>query len=421
MLAEGMTLNKEICMPVLAPVAVVDLVRTDMHKAFKSKYAARRPDDLAAACLDHLAGCHPALIATGVDDCIVGCALPEGAQGLNLGRNCIAASTLSNDIPGQTVNRYCGSGLQALINGAMCIASGNARLVFAGGTESVSMVMPHANTTYMRNARISANLPTLYTYLFDDENTRPFVKRAGLNMVSYAEVVAKMFSICRSAQDDYSYFVHQRAQAALAKGIFREEMLPERSGEIREDELLAYRTRRRDFDRFAPVLPGECSVTPRNSAPLAEGASMGLLASARLAHSLDTEPLGYFLASAVTATSPEHMGLGAAQAIRKLLSKTKLSLDDIDLFEINEPFAATGLATLAALGLDRSRVNPNGSALALGHPYGMTGSRIVGALLRHLDRIGGRLGIAATCIGGGMGLAALFSRTADVDDSAGVA
>ncbi|HWX84168.1 MAG TPA: thiolase family protein [Xanthobacteraceae bacterium] len=402
-------------MAVFAPVAVVDVVRTDIHKAFKSKYAARRPDDLVAECLDHLAERHPALIATGVDDCIVGCALPEGAQGLNLGRNCIAASTLPATIPGQTVNRYCGSGLQALINGAMCIASGNASLVFAGGTESVAMVMPHANTTFMRNPRISANLPTLYTYLFDEEKTRPFVKRAGLNMVGYAEVAAKMFSICRSAQDDYSYFVHERAQTALAKGIFREEMLPDRPGEVREDEVLARGTKRADFDRFSPVLPGEYSVTARNSAPLAEGASVGLLACAGLAHALDAKPLGYFLASAVTATNPEHMGLGAAQAIRKLLAKTKLALDDIDLFEINEPFAATGLATLAELGLSRSRVNPNGSALALGHPYGMTGTRIVGALLRHLNRMGGRFGIAATCIGGGMGLAALFGRTGEVD------
>jgi acetyl-CoA acyltransferase len=404
-------------MPGFAPVAVVDVVRTDIHKAFKSKYVARRPDDLAAECLDHLAGRHPALVAAGVDDCIVGCALPEGAQGLNLGRNCIAASTLPTDIPGQTVNRYCGSGLQALINGAMSIASGNAGLVFAGGTESVAMVMPHANTTFMRNARISANLPTLYTYLFDEEQTRPFVKRAGLNMVSYAEAAAKMFSIGRSAQDDYSHFVHERAQAALAKGIFREEMLPDRAGEVREDELLARPTKRQDFDRFSPVLSGEGSVTPRNSAALAEGASIGLLAAAGLAHSLAAKPLGYFLASAVTATNPEHMGLGAAQAIRKLLTRTKLALDDIDVFEINEPFAATGLVTLAALGLSRSRVNPNGSALALGHPYGMTGTRIVGALLRHLDRIGGRFGIAATCIGGGMGLAALFSRTGEVDRS----
>jgi len=402
-----------------ATVAVVDVVRTDIHKAFKSQYVARRPDDLAAECLDHLAQCHPALIAAGVDDCIVGCALPEGAQGLNLGRNCIAASTLSTDIPGQTVNRYCGSGLQALINGAMCIASGSAGVVFAGGTESVSMVMPHANIAFMRNPRISANLPTLYTYLFDEEKTRPFVKRAGLNMVGYAEVAAKMFSICRSAQDDYSYFVHERAQAALANGIFREEMLPDRCGEVREDEFLARRTERRDFDRYSPVLPDGCSVTPRNSAPLAEGASMGLLASAGLARSLGAKPLGYFLASAVTATKPEHMGLGAAQAIRKLLTKAQLALNDIDCFEINEPFAATGLATMAELGLNRSRVNPNGSALALGHPYGMTGTRIVGALLRHLQRIGGRFGIAATCIGGGMGLAALFSRTAN--HSAGVA
>ncbi len=404
---------------VAVPVAVIDVVRTDIHRAFKSRHAPRRPDDMAAQCLDHLASRHGYLMATGVDDCIVGCALPEGAQGLNLGRNCIAASRLGADIPGQTVNRYCGSGLQAVINGAMSIASGNARLIFAGGTESVAMVMPHANTNFMRNPRIAANLPSLYTHLFDEEDARPFVKRAGLNMVGYAEIAAEMFSISRVAQDDHGHCVYDRASKAAASGLFAEEIVPGNADEAGKDEFLMGGAKRRDFDRFAPVLGRDGTVTPRNSAPLAEGACMALLADGALAQSYEAAPLGYFLTSCVTATDPAHMGLGAAMAIRKLLARTGLTLDDIDLYEINEPFAATGLATLTQLGLDGDRVNPNGSALALGHPYGMSGARIVGALLRQLGRTGGRFGIAATCIGGGMGLAALFSRTADTSLAAG--
>jgi len=400
--------------PSLAPpVAVVDVVRTDIHKAFKSKFAPRRPDDLVAECLDHLAARHGDLIAAGIDDCIVGCALPEGAQGLNLGRNCVAASALPTEIPGQTVNRYCGSGLQAVINAGAGIASGTAGLVFAGGAESVSMVMPHANTTYMKNPRIAENLPSLYTHLFEDEDQRPFVKRAGLNMVGYAEVAAQMFGIDRQAQDDHSYFVYERAAAAAANGHFAEETLPAANGDAREDEFLAKGAKRRDFDRFNPVMPGDATVTPRNSAPLAEGASVALLADSRALAGTGAAPLGYFRGAAVTATDPAHMGLGAAQAIQRLLTKTGLGLNDIDVFEINEPFAATGLATLAALGIGPDRVNPNGSALALGHPYGMTGARLVGALLREMRRAEARFGIAAICIGGGMGLAALFSRTAD--------
>lgn len=395
------------------PVAVIDVVRTGIRRSFKSKFASRRPDDMVAECTDHIAEKFPSLINEGADDFIVGCALPEGAQGFNLGRNCVAVSSLSSDVPGQTVNRYCGSGLQAVVNGATSIASGNAKLIFSAGVESVAMVMPYVNTMSMRNPRIVEQLPTLYTYLFDEEETRPFVKRAGLNMVGYAEVAAKMFSICRCEQDDHSYLMQERAQNARERGLFSEEIIPGGPDELRVDEFLLRGTKRADYDRFSPVIAGENTVTARNSAPLAEGASVAMLAAPELAVSHGIRPLGYFLAYAVCATNPEFMGLGASQAIRKLLAKTGVALEDIDLFEINEPFAAIGLATLQQLGLDRERVNRNGSALALGHPYGMSGTRIVGALLRELNRTGGRFGIAAACVGGGMGIAALFIRNMD--------
>jgi acetyl-CoA acyltransferase len=398
------------------PVAVVDVVRTGIRRSFKSKFVTRRSDDMVAECTDYLAEKFPSLTSQGADDFIVGCAFPEGAQGFNLGRNCVAVSSLSTEVPGHTVNRYCGSGLQAVVNGAASIASGNSDLIFAAGVESVAMVMPHVNTMFMRNPRIVEQLPTLYTHLFDDEETRPFVKRAGLNMVGYAETAAKMFSICRQEQDDHSYLMQERAQNARARGLFAEEIIPVGPDELRVDEFLLRSTKRTDFDRFSPVIAGENTVTARNSAPLAEGASVAMLATPDLAQSHSIKPLGYFLAYTVCATNPECMGLGASQAIRKLLTRTGIALDDIDLLEINEPFAAIGLATLQQLGLDRKRVNPNGNALALGHPYGMSGTRIVGALLRELNRTGGRFGITAACIGGGMGIAALFVRTMDDTD-----
>lgn len=405
-----MTLHSSIDLGAVRPVAVVDVVRTGIRKSFKSQYAPRRPDSMVASCANVLADRYSSLVTRGVDDFIVGCALPEGAQGLNIGRNAVAASKLPPEVPGQTVNRYCGSGLQAVVNAGACIASGWADVVFSGGTESVSMVMPFANTTHMYNPVIAANLPTLYTNLFDEEETRPFVKRAGLNMVSYAESTARMLSISREAQDDHSFLVLERALAAKARGVFAEEIIPGQADSPEIDEFLLRASKRADFQRFSPVLSDGGTVTARNSAPLAEGASLSLLASRTLVKDYELTPLGYLLGHAVCAVEPSSMGLGASTAIRKLLNRTGLDLDDIDLFEINEPFASIGLATLDLLGLHRERVNLNGSALALGHPYGMSGTRIVGALLRELERIDGRLGIAAACIGGGMGIAALFQR-----------
>jgi len=405
-----MTFRPVIDLGDVRPVAVVDVVRTGMHRSFKSLYAPRRPDDMIASCANVLADRHTFLLEGGVDDFIVGCALPEGAQGLNLGRNCVAASRLPPEVPGQTVNRYCGSGLQAVVNAGACIASGSGEVIFSGGTESVAMVMPFANLTHMYNPAIAENLPSLYTNLFDEETTRPFVKRAGLNMVSYAESIARLCSISRAAQDDHSFQAQERALAAQARGRFAEEIISRTDDVPDRDEYLERSARRIDFQRFAPVLDENATVTARNSAPLAEGASLALLASPGRVQEFELAPLGYLLGHVVCAVEPSLMGLGASAAIRKLLQRTGLGVTDIDLFEINEPFAAVGIAALDLLELERARVNPNGSALALGHPYGMSGTRIVGALLRELQRIDGRLGIAAACIGGGMGIAALFQR-----------
>lgn len=405
-----MIFKTKIDLGTVQPVAVIDVVRTGISKSFKSQFKQYRPDNMIASCANVLADRYPTLVVEGIDDFIVGCALPEGAQGLNIGRNAVAASKLPAEVPGQTVNRYCGSGLQAIANAGTYIASSCGNIVFSGGTESISMVMPFANISHMFNPDIATNLPTLYTNLFDEEHTRPFVKRVGLNMIGYAEIAAQMFSISREAQDEYSFQSLERALAAKARGIFADEIISGQPGCQEIDEFLLRDSKQVDFRRFSPILSVDGTVTARNSAPLAEGASLAVMASPSVVNDHELDPLGYFLGYAVCAVDPSLMGLGAAAAICKLLKRTGLSLDDIDLFEINEPFASIGLATLNQLGLNLDRVNLNGSSLALGHPYGMSGTRIVGSLLRELERIDGRLGVAAACIGGGMGIAALFQR-----------
>ena len=386
---------------------IVAGVRTAVGKAPRGTLRTTRPDDLGALVLKAVMERAPGLAPQEVDDVIMGCAMPEGEQGMNVARIASQRAGLPDDVPGMTVNRFCSSGLQTVALAAQQIMSGMAQTVIAGGTESMSMV-PMSGNKFSPNPYLAEFDPDVY-----------------IGMGITAENVAREHGITRADQDEFALRSHHNALAAIAAGRFKDEIVPVDVDltSVSDDGELVHQTFRFDTDEgprrdtsierlagLKPVFHVKGSVTAGNASQTSDGAAALILMSREKAEALGLKPLARFVSFAVGGLAPEVMGFGPAVAIPKALKLAKLDLDDIDLIELNEAFAAQALAVVRKLEIDIERVNVNGGAIALGHPLGATGAKLTVSLLNELRRRGGRYGMVTMCIGGGMGAAGIFEN-----------
>jgi acetyl-CoA acyltransferase len=376
-----------------------------MAKSYRGSFNATRPDDL----LSHvLAG---AIDRAGVDkaeveDVIAGCGFPEGAQGMNVARIALLGAGFSETTAGATINRFCSSGLQAVAVAAHHIIAEGVECTIGGGVESITMGEGQANPNGVISDKVNKMWPGVY-----------------YGMGQTAEVVAERYEVSREDQDAFGLRSQQRYAAAQEAGQMNEEILPmsvkwARKNEAGETELVDKLVDKDECNRPQTTLDGlaglkpafkeDGTVTAGNASQLSDGASATLLMSSERAAKLGIEPLGIYRGYAVAGCRPEEMGIGPVFAVPKLLKRHGLKIEDIDVVELNEAFAVQVLYCMRELGITDEQINPNGGSIAIGHPYGMTGSRMVGTLLRELKRKGKRYGIATMCIGGGQGMAALF-------------
>lgn len=387
-------------------VVIVDSVRTGLAKSFRGKFNQTRPDDMAAHCVNALLarnGIDPA----SVEDCIVGAGSNEGAQGFNIGRNVAVLSALGTGTAGMTLNRFCSSGLQAIAIAANQIASGCSDIIVAGGVESISLTMKSVNTDNLINPLLKEQVPGIY-----------------FPMGQTAEVVARRYNVSREAQDRYSLQSQQRTAQAQAAGLFRDEIVPMTvkykvedkgtgqvqvlDGVVDRDDCNRPDTTLDNLAALKPVFAEDGSVTAGNSSQLSDGASMTLVMSLERALALGLKPKAFFRGFTVAGCEPDEMGIGPVFSVPKLLKAKGLKVDDIDLWELNEAFASQCLYARDRLEIDNAKYNVNGGSISIGHPFGMTGSRQVGHLVRELQRRNLRYGIVTMCVGGGMGATGLF-------------
>jgi acetyl-CoA acyltransferase len=373
---------------------IVSAVRTPMGRALKGSLARVRPEDLAATAIRAALSRVPGLNPAEVEDVVLGCAMPEGPQGMNIARIAALRAGLPVEVPAVTVNRFCSSGLQAIAQAAERIQAGCADVIVAGGVESMSQV-PMGGFKLAPHPRTMRDWPEVY-----------------MPMGNTAEQVARKYGVSRADQDAFALRSQQRAGAALAAGAFADELVAvdEPEGKLAIDELPRPETTLEGLAKLKPAFQQGGSVTAGTSSPLTDGAAAVVLMSEAKARALGLAPLGYFRGFAVGGIAPEVMGVGPIVAIPKLLARAGLTVADIDHYELNEAFAAQSLAVIRLLGLDEAKVNPLGGAIALGHPLGATGAKLTATLLHSLRRTGGRYGIVTMCVGGGMGAAGLFER-----------
>jgi acetyl-CoA acyltransferase len=381
-------------------IVIVEAVRSAVGRALKGSLAQMRPDELAAQVIAGLLARVPQVKPEDVEDLILGCAMPEGEQGLNFARPVGILAGLPDTSSAMTINRFCSSGLQAIALAAGAIAIGSNDIVIAGGAESMSMV-PMTGNKISLSPEAMARFPTVYTPM-------------GIT----AENVAKRFSISREDQDKFALASQKKAAAAKAAGRFKDEIIPVKVTSYRgndavvtefsNDELVREDTTLEGLAQLKPAFATVGSVTPGNSSPLSDGAAAALVMSKEKAMSIGVKPLGYFRAFATAGVDPAIMGIGPIPAVKKLLAKTGLKIADIDLFELNEAFASQGLYVQRTLELPDEKLNVNGGAIALGHPLGCTGAKLTATALYELRRRGGRYAIVTMCIGGGMGAAGLL-------------
>ncbi|ASS76327.1 acetyl-CoA acetyltransferase [Tumebacillus algifaecis] len=384
---------------------IVSAVRTAVGRSHKGSLRNTRPEDLGGLVVQEAINRVGGLDPKEIEDVIIGCAIPEGEQGMNLGRIVAMRAGLPTNVSGMTVNRFCSSGLQSIAIGAQNIMIGAADTVIAGGVESMSMV-PMVGYKLAPNPWLVDNLPDVY-----------------MGMGHTAEQVAQRFGITREQQDEFAVRSHQRAAAAIAAGKFKEEIVPitvrnvtvgaNNKQQVSEflfdtDEGVRPDTTLEVLGKLRPAFHVQGSVTAGNSSQTSDGAAATVLMSAEKAAQLGAKPLAVFRSFAVGGVDPDIMGVGPVVAIPKALKQAGLSLQDIDLFEINEAFAAQAFYVVKELGLDPEKVNVNGGAIALGHPLGCTGTKLTVSILNELRRRGGRYGVVSMCIGGGMGAAGVF-------------
>ncbi|WP_455927328.1 thiolase family protein [Pseudomonas capeferrum] len=387
-------------------VVIVDSVRTGLAKSFRGKFNQTRPDDMAAHCVNALLtrnGIDPAT----VEDCIVGAGSNEGAQGYNIGRNVAVLSQLGTGTAGMTLNRFCSSGLQAIAIAANQIASGCSDIIVAGGVESISLTMKSVNTDNLINPLLKEQVPGIY-----------------FPMGQTAEIVARRYHVSREEQDLYALQSQQRTARAQADGLFDDEIVPMvvkykvedkntgavqvLDGVVDRDDCNRPDTTLASLAGLKPVFAEDGSVTAGNSSQLSDGASMTLVMSLEKALELGLKPKAFFRGFTVAGCEPDEMGIGPVFSVPKLLKARGLEVADIDLWELNEAFASQCLYARNRLEIDNARYNVNGGSISIGHPFGMTGSRQVGHLVRELQRRNLRYGIVTMCVGGGMGATGLF-------------
>ncbi len=388
-------------------VVVAAARRTAVGKALRGTLRHTRPDDLAAAVVRELVASHPNLDPARVGDVIMGCAMPEAEQGMNVGRNIALMAGLPVTVPGMTLNRFCCSGLETINYGAMKIAAGMDDIVIAGGTETMTLV-PIGGLRYMPSPAMAREHPEYLT-----------------NMGLTAENLAVRDELSREAQDEFAYHSNMKAIAAIKEGRFVDEIvsvmasLPSKGKngkpglqevEFKVDEGPREDTTVEALARLKPAFKLGGTVTAGNSSQMSDGAAASLLTTPEIAKEIGAEPLARFVGYAVAGVPPEIMGIGPVEAVPKVMKQTGLSLDQMDVIELNEAFAAQSLAVCKGLGLDPAdpRVNANGGAIALGHPLGCTGAKLTATALHELRRRGGKYALVTMCIGTGMGAAGIF-------------
>jgi acetyl-CoA acyltransferase len=393
---------------------IVSSVRTAVGKAGRGALRATRPDDLAAIAIRAALERVPGLDPKEIDDVILGCAMPEGEQGMNVARIAALRAGLPVECSAMTVNRFCSSGLQAIAMAAERIAVGGAEVIVAGGTESMSMV-PMGGNKIAPNPWLMDHYPDSY-----------------LSMGLTAENLARKYSITREQADEFSLSSHKKALAAAAAGNFRNEIIPVEvrmtaasnganggaraakpqtsTSRFDADEGPRADTSLEALAKLKPAFHAHGTVTAGNSSQTSDGAAAAVVMSAERARALNAKPLARFVSFATAGCPPEEMGAGPVFAIPKALRLAGLKLDQIDVIELNEAFAVQALTVMRLAGLDPARVNPNGGAIALGHPLGCTGAKLLATLVGELERRGGRYGMVTMCIGGGMGAAGIFER-----------
>ncbi len=373
---------------------VVSAVRTPVGKAPKGTLSATRPDEMGAVAIAEALKRAPGLDAREIDDVILGCAMPEAEQGMNVARIASLRAGVPIEASAVTINRFCSSGLQAIAFAAERIRAGGAQAIVAGGTESMSLV-PMGGHKIAPNPRLVRDYPDVY-----------------LTTGLVAENHAREASVSREEQDGFALRSHQRAIAAIEAGRFKDEIVPLKVQEITfdTDEGPRRDTSLEALAKLRPAFHVSGPVTAGNSSQTSDGAAAAVLLSDARAAALNLAPLGRFVAFATAGVEPERFGIGPVPAIRKVLKIAGLKLDDIGLIELNEAFAAQAIACLRELEIDPERLNVNGGAIALGHPLGCTGAKLTATLLYEMKRRKTRYGMVTMCVGGGMGAAGIFER-----------
>jgi acetyl-CoA acyltransferase len=364
-------------------------------KAPRGSLRNTRPDDLAALVIRRLLEKHPAIAAEEIDDVILGCAMPEAESGMNMARIAALRAGLPDSVPGVTINRFCSSGLQAIAMAADRIRSGSAQIIIAGGAESLSMI-PMAGNKFAPNPWMVDHLPQIY-----------------MGMGLTAEQVQNKYGISRQDADQFAYRSHQNALHAQAEGKFDDELVPvslNGSGMFTKDEGPRADTSPEALAKLKPVFQSDGTVTAGNSSQTSDGAAAAIVMSDKKAQQLGLKPMARFVSFAVAGVPPEIMGIGPVVAIPKALALAGLKKEDIGVIELNEAFAVQALAVIRKAGLDLDSVNPNGGAIALGHPLGCTGAKLTATILREMHRKDTRYGMVTMCVGGGQGAAGIFEN-----------
>src|SRR5437899_1311773 len=387
-------------------VILAACVRTAVGRAFKGTLRATRPDEFAAVAIQGALAGIPQLDAKEIEDVIFGCAMPESEQGMNVARIASLRAGLPVEVSALTINRFCSSGLQAIAMAAERIMSGGAEVIVAGGTESMSMI-PMGGHKISPNPWLVENYPDAY-----------------LSMGLTAERLAQRFGITREAADEFSLRSHQKALAAIQSGKFEDEVVPvpvsfsTPNGSKPKRQEIVFKVDegpRADTSLDAllalkPAFHAKGTVTAGNSSQMSDGAAAAIVMSAERAQALGIKPLARYVSFATAGYKPEEMGLGPVFAIPKALKMAGLNLSDIEVIELNEAFAAQSLSVIKELGLDPKKINPNGGAIALGHPLGCTGAKLTATIIRELKRRNARYGLVTMCVGGGMGAAGIFEN-----------
>jgi acetyl-CoA acyltransferase len=391
----------------MAKAYIVSAVRTAVGRAYRGSLKDTRPDDLGTIAVRGAIGRVRNLEPGRVDDVILGCAMPEGEQGMNVARICALKAGLPDSVPAMTINRFCSSGLQAIAMAAERIMAGFADIIVAGGTESMTMV-PMGGNKPSFNPEIVEERPEVF-----------------MPMGLTAEQVVRKFQVTRDDQDVFAFHSHRKALDAIREGKFREEIVPvattvydakdggrpvPREIVFEVDEGPRADTTIEALAKLKPAFDPKGTVTAGNASQMSDGAAAAVVVSEKALKALGVEPLARFLGFAVAGVAPEIMGIGPVEAVPKLLKKLRIKLTRVDLVELNEAFAAQSLPVIRKLGMDADRVNVNGGAIALGHPLGCTGAKLTATLLHEMKRREAKLGLVTMCIGGGMGAAGLFER-----------